>query len=269
MILKRIKTKTCFVITGLMILTSFSAIPLNTVKASSDLEYKEETKNVNILNNDLSNFVYTYEEEGNSYKVVEQTSPDMTHVESKIYIKDSNGKYYLQSELKTDINVTNNIMEIKEISNGKINIETIDVNSFLQGEDDKNVGMQSRAEQPTITGWQHYSTTKGSNKFAKKTASVIAAGLGAAIGATVPGKVVSAFVGGSLSAIAAEIVNSNIDVVYNTQVSYRRWEKFKIGHPRAIGEKVTTTFYKDSARKKQIKSPVTKVFYVERYKHLL
>lgn len=76
-------------------------------------------------NSSLQSMEYTYNENGNTYKVVEKANKDLISVKSDIYLQDISGQYVLESSTTTDVNKDDIIVTKKE--HGKTTRDTIKI----------------------------------------------------------------------------------------------------------------------------------------------
>ena len=94
----------CITSTGLTMLFVFAATEKDSdiIQIASDTTKKGKT-NFKILNDDLINFIYTYEEYGKCFKVKERINATLTDGKSEIYVKDNNGTYVLDTRIWTTV----------------------------------------------------------------------------------------------------------------------------------------------------------------------
>ena len=107
------------------------------------------------------------------------------------------------------------------------------------------------------TNWKYSQTLKTSSKIKKYTLLAVTAVITTAVTYSFLGPVGSAAANG-ISVIAQAIISDNIPNVWITHVFYL---KFMSGTYMAVGEKKVTSVYKNSARTKRIKSPVTTYYW--------
>ncbi|MEK4876945.1 MULTISPECIES: hypothetical protein [Paenibacillus] len=157
--------------------TSISSAESTTSNASSKVE---RTNFQWVVNDDLSNYEYTYEEEGISYRIVESINLEtMTDVSSDIYVKE-NGEYVLSSKVSTKLLDDNNVL-ISTTKDGVITTETIPVESVDSSAPNITEGVNNAASNKIsllagntdLTDWTFQTITRGSNIAAKLTVAAI------------------------------------------------------------------------------------------------
>lgn len=262
-----------------------STIPLENIALakSTDNVASEQIGNKNnlvILNDDLENYVYTYEENGISFKAIEHISSDLKHVDGEIYQKDKNGNYKLYSTLITDVKDGIVTTKTNNLKNHTITIEKMDLTPIIERVEKESeaeidfADIESEVKTVKISSdigtsdysdlgpWEHHTTDYG------KKGELLKVSLGTLI------TVIGALCLGSLSSILAKaalagvqyianyIVNHSISTVYYKKVWYFKYIK-GTKFPRA--EKVNTTFYKNKDRTKQIGDTVVQTYYVSGY----
>lgn len=220
----------------------------NEIQSISDLK---------IIDDSLDNFEYTYEQEGEFYKVVEHIKSN-SEVESQIFKKNKKGNYVLESEKLTVINdgqVKVETVEDNKTTIESFNLDNLEINSntpevqTLAQELNKNSGIVAAAANPPLTDWT-YSRT---DKYSLKTIALTVAALAAVLANRVTGGLAKDFL-----AVASVVISANLPSIYvSTKISYRYIKGTYL--PR--GEKSTKTVYSNSARTKKVGSSVTTIYY--------
>lgn len=120
-------------------------------------------------NPDDTYVVYTYDENGKHYKVVDDANSDYTEVKSQTYILNADGKYSLieNSSLVKDEKNDNMEFSVKKV-NGNSYTEKLPLETNLTQNDSASSfdGIMSvtSSSKPALSGW-HKSTYSGSTKF--------------------------------------------------------------------------------------------------------
>ena len=131
-----------------------------------------ERTNFYLVNSELGNMIYTYDEDGKSYRVEEQISFDMTSSESSVYVKSEDGNYELDYTSSTfvedgDVNIVTNkdgeiSTKIEYINNSNI-LEP----SILKGKSQGDSLIQPLANEigtgSGATKWNYVGTEKTSS----------------------------------------------------------------------------------------------------------
>ncbi|MEG2869362.1 MAG: hypothetical protein RR894_16615 [Terrisporobacter sp.] len=145
---------------------------------------------------------------------------------------------------------------IKNVETGSVETEKVEVDDLISTEETSINDIQSRrpADEPV---WKYSQTLKISTKIAKYTlsavVSIVTTGVGYAFGGPV-----GAVAANTINGIAQMIISENIP---NIWFSHKFYVTFKQGTTSLLGEKKITTVYKNSARTKQIKSPITTYYW--------
>lgn len=160
--------------------------------------------NINILNGSLENLEhleYTYEEDGNLYKVIENINSDLTHIESEVYIQKNNKEFEKVSDIITEFSDTD--VSITTYENGEKLFETLPLKSFenielatytgsnvnlkqINPEDYSEVEISeigTKSSKPEPGKWTYWGDIKYSTKIIEFTVGAVTALLSKTIGA--------------------------------------------------------------------------------------
>lgn len=220
----------------------YLSMPMSS-NAESFLTLDLKNSNIDLKFTSEYSWEYTQEKDGESYKVVEEAIPGTYDVNSKIYKKDKQGNYVLETEIFTTSKNGEQTLEITE--NGKQRIETykIEINN-----DDIDLSNELNKKKETLTKWQ-YSNSYGSNyNITSAVVGVVASGLASILGLP-PGW---AFLVGA----ATSIITAGFKSVYTY---YNKWYKNPVGTTILAGIKKEVTIYETSSKKKIIKGPETHI----------
>lgn len=235
----------CVLILGISIIN-------NTVNVYA--ETTGEKTNFKILTNENEKIIYTYDENGKSYRVEENINPETSKVDSIVYVVSGNGKQIPVSTIETTLE--NDSITIKTTEKNETITETFNLDTLIQTNVNKSnivtpfaneIGAGSGA-----TNWQYSGTIKSSTNIAKYTVGAVRVAIqtiAAAKSATLMQTTAIAVCG----YIAGVIVESRIPTVYYTKEYY---SSFYVGTTRMAGEKVLSSFYSDSARKNKIDTAI-------------
>lgn len=234
----------------------FNAInPTNTQQSSIKSNFNFIQTNIN------DEVVYTYNEDNEIYKVVENINMDLKRINSKIYKLNEVKTWDLISEIKTNITVlplnnNNSIIEIKSTTNNKItSVNKFYINrSFLKNQTNTSMLLSSNSKIKTSSvtyEWRYDGITYGSNKIIKYTLSTVIAVLTAIAGAA-NGDVVTLACAEAINNIAQNIIADNIPTVYWKMKSWTKWLTSGNGLWYTVGSKVEVWYYSDSNRTQQI-----------------
>lgn len=235
--------------TTLTMIMVFSLFSSNVVQAAN-IETESEDKSMNIRTELTflegtpgdNHLVYTYLENGQQYKVVENADTNFMNVNSTIYVMDDEGNYVenksqvLNIQPNGDCRLTTiNTQGISETSQ----IDTFKVVESVNTSTKTNKSSVNRAYTDPGTGEWVTSVWDGNSHIYNMTVSVISAVLSTAIG----GKV-----GAAIGAIATIYFNRNADRAYYHVVD--NWMMSKL-HPVSliIREATHTTYYLDAGHK--------------------
>lgn len=206
-------TKLKKVISIFLVALLFTSINLNTF--AQDLSNTTKT-NFNFISiDDLSNVVYTYQENGKEYMVKEHANEDLTEVSTNIYELNETEDYTLTESYVTNINIENGSIEV--MTTDKNDITTIDhilVKDIVEVSTDQNINTRA------LSGWVHIYNYSGSVKFTKYTLTVVIATLSGAV-ASLSG--ITFITGGAVAgaaSIAQIIVNERLPYAYMKQKGY-------------------------------------------------
>ncbi|GAA6383239.1 MAG: hypothetical protein E7E92_04025 [Clostridiales bacterium] len=240
----------------------------------AEINSEKENKNLVIINDDIDNFIYTYTKNNIKYMVKENSTKDYKHIYSEIYMKNESNKYNLIETRTFDMSNTEITNKIKDSKTQKIKVEKDNISELIESENNginkinklnnfslNNFKMldEARISRTKIetTNWKYSQTLKTSSKIKKYTLLAVTAVITTAVTYSFLGPVGSAAANG-ISVIAQAIISDNIPNVWITHVFYL---KFMSGTYMAVGEKKVTSVYKNSARTKRIKSPVTTYYW--------
>lgn len=189
-----------------------------------------------------NHLVYTYLENGQQYKVVENADDNFMNVNSTIYVMDAEGNYV---ETKSQIlNIQPNgdcLLTTTDVEGNSeaSQIDTVKVVESVNTSTETNESSVTRAYTDPGTGEWITDVWDGSSRIYNLTVTAIGAVLGAAIG----GKV-----GAGLGAVASDYFKRGAEYAYFHVVD--NWMMSKL-HPTTliIRETTHTTYYLDSGHR--------------------
>lgn len=245
-------------------------------KAKADTNNKRT--NFQFISRELDNTVYTYDENGEHYKVVEKGNKDLNYVDSKIYKKDVNGEYQLDYTTVTEI--VDGIAKFETTKNGQTSIETMDLKlsyneqkssnkarSFLNNVELNGGGLITPySDAPGGGGtdlgpWEYNGTFYNSTRIVRYTVIAVTAVLAAVMAPALGGSIYASGASAAVGAIAGDIVSEYISIVYYKRVVYYRHLTLSSGMKVPRAERTTTTVYRDSSRTSVIRGSVTCEYY--------
>ena len=189
-----------------------------------------------------NHLIYTYQENGEQYKVVENADDDFMNVYSTIYVMNSVGDYIKTKSQILNVQPDGNchLTSTDRYGNSEISqIDTTQVVKFVNTSTEVVESSMTRAYTDPGTGEWVTHAWNGSSYIYNMTVTAIGAVLGAAIG----GKV-----GAGIGAIASEYFKKGSDYAYYHVVD--NWMMSKL-YPMTvvIRETTHTTYYLDSGHK--------------------
>lgn len=191
--------------------------------------------------------IYSYIEDGKSYKVIEFSDSEFKNVHSEVYVLNENGNYVHTQNKETEI-ADNGVYTLTTASsNGRIEVEksTLPKQEIIHYESNRVMAGQFYTD-PGTGKWL-YKNYNGDTKIENMTISGITAALGAAIGAFIGGAP-GAIIGSGIGAAASSYFSKSADRAYY-RINYK-WMMSKL-HPVALvlRENCVTKFYLDSGHK--------------------
>lgn len=263
---KRVIAFSLVAVTGFGVAGSANQILASTIplEISSQVENSTGRKNVNIIKLDNNSAIYTYEENGKSYKVIESITDNFDYVSSKIYVLNNSGDYILDSTIITE--VKNGIITVSTTKNGNTVVEKSNLtSSFTSNMSRKESNIQEYSlEYPyeDLTSWEFSGTFKGSDRIKKYTLLAVTAVIANIVNG-LGGGILSSSAVTAVSTVAGAIISDDIPVIYYTQDVYYKYIKdMPTKLPRA--EKTITVFYSDKDRTDKIEK-VTNEYYASGY----
>ncbi|MEK3683499.1 hypothetical protein [Paenibacillus sp. FSL R10-2736] len=242
MVFKSFKAFTAVVLSTSLLFVSLSA-GTGTTYASSSIQDAENVapsrSNLQIINDNFDNYEYTFDENGESFKIIEQISTDLKEVHSQIYKKDNQGDYQLDENKITNIKTDGTVEITTTTSDEQIINESfqLDLSSINVVSSNKNDSLLTVNANPSpLTGWQWSRTDQYSSQIYSLTIAAIIA----ALGAYIPGATAS-----FLAALANLIYLNNVTTVYYTVYVYF---KYIVGTSLPRAELDNTYVYSDKAR---------------------
>lgn len=181
-----------------------------------------------------THLVYTYEQNGNTYKVVENASDDFKKVESIIYLLDANGSFIENSFQESNVDENGNAYVTFKDINGESN--TIVANPV-----DNRQTQSSISPQATDWEWHTYYRDGRTGSLLNLTISVAVSVIAAAVtaGASATGQLIFS----GLSGVASYAITNNISSLYFHSVhNWRHSSKNYV----VIDETIATNYYYDA-----------------------
>lgn len=202
--------------------------------------------------------VYTYESDGTTYKVDEEASDDFSRVDSIIYKKVLNGTYVECA--KQTFTVNNSVFRLETNINEEkfVDIQNISYSNAQESDLDQDMLLETYASDTyngyEVTGWKYIDSISGSNKIINYTITAVTAIITFIITDGVSGGAGAAAAG--VSAVVSKIIDERLKVVY---YYHNYYEKNLVNPPLSlrnfvVGSCWRTTFYKDKAHTKRIRS---------------
>lgn len=239
---------------------TFAATNNNTKVVNKSIDVKKSGKsNFKIWDKNLAHVMYTYDEDGKSYKVVESMDSKLTNGNSKIYVKNiETGDYELDSTLTTTV------------GNGKVTIKTTDVKTNNTTTDSLDLSAKNlnkmkqqggihldyREPDENLTDWEYSAPFFGSSRIKRYTLIAVTGVIAGVIGSL--GTPISGGASGAIGAVAGAIVADEIPLVFWGQDVFY---KYIIGTSTPGAERSLTTFYSDSGRNNQIGDTIVNEYY--------
>ncbi|QLG39942.1 hypothetical protein HW560_18750 [Paenibacillus sp. E222] len=205
-----------------------------------------------------AHLVYTYESNGDTYKVEERANKDFTEVDSTIYVKNAEGEFVKHATQNAIIDTQNSLFQVTTNENGVTETET---QNFGVDPTDlstiPNIPMRpDRGDLITpfdsymggaVSAWYYGSWVDGSSKIERYTVTAVTALLIGLATAANPSAAVATSVIGTM---ALTIVQDQIPLVYYK----RRYAEKKslVATTVIVGSKWDTIFYSNSARTNEL-----------------
>lgn len=208
----------------------FSTFGYQKVSANEKPTYKH---NFIFISTSYDNIEYTYEENGNCYKVIERISEDLKQIQTEVYQKTDFGEYICIQNYTTMIQTKNNGIELKILEDEKQTTKFLDLESLVQ-----NYDLKTRPDMKISSygEWEFVDRHNGSTGFQNFTYGVVVAILVNIVSGGF-GVVGSAVVG----TIAGAIVSERIPVLYYDRMVFY----YREGPALVTKVQVSTTFYYD------------------------
>lgn len=243
---KNFKRLNSAILTMVMILTLFSAtvVQAANIDISSQNESMVARTNLTFLEgiSGDNHLVYTYQENGQQYKVIENADSDFMNVYSTIYVMDSDGSYVETKSQVLNIQADGTCRLTSTDVDGSSEISHINTIKSVESVNTSTEVIESRATRAYTdpgTGEWVTKTWNGSSYIYNMTVTAIGAVIGAAIG----GKI-----GAGIGAIASEYFKKGSDYAYYHVVD--NWMMSKLYPVTVIIREAThTTYYLDSGHR--------------------
>ncbi|WP_313432706.1 hypothetical protein [Siminovitchia terrae] len=241
------KKRKGFIVVSLAVLVIFTLFsPINSLPASASAT-SGEVSNFNEIRNDGKVLEYTYDLDGQSYKNVEVFDADFEGASSKIYKENDSGEYVLVAEKRSVIHDEELIVETKEnnevtVDTYEINTDNLDNNGQINLEE--NITLSNSVTTMKTTGWKYQMTTKTSDNIKRLTAAAIS---------IVAAKVLP-WGGAALVQLGQIAYSLNLPNLYYSIKWY-----YKYNGIMPVSEKKMGYVYKDKARTKLLKGPITTI----------
>lgn len=246
-----------------LVSTIFTSSIFTSISSADSTSNNESSKvgkiNFQLVNDNLNNYEYTYEEDGVFYRIVENIDLEKNDVSSDIYVKE-NGQYVLDSEVSSKLLEDNSLL-ISTTKDGIITNETIPTSSIISEDPQTGINKVEGLNNPIenrisaassdLTDWTFHSITRGSSLSERLTIGAITI-------------VISA-----LTPLAAvKIVTQIANLYYQLNKTNIYWQKqWYYRHtltnpPLPRAERIFTYFYTDSSYNNYIyDSPVMEESY--------
>lgn len=236
--------------------------------ALAELKSTSRKTNFNWISiNDLSHIEYTYNENGESYKVIESANLELTEAHTKIYKKVA-GEYVLISDYTTRIKINDSTIELTTIKGGNLDVVKIKKDDVIAPapieEFNKDTSISSiDTVEVGLTDWIYCGTTQSSSTISEWTFIIVVAILNdVAHNKFTKGQ---SYLVTGVTTVATLVISEYWPKVYDRQYWYNIYETFD-GVPAyvpAVGEKVYTYFYSDSSRTQRIGDVLIDEFIVD------
>lgn len=207
---------------------------------------------------DEQNINYSYELNGEFYKVEEEFTSDFKGVTSRIYKKDKQGEYQLDSKKVTSLDANNKLeIETETIKNNQKTIETFDIQKVDENDQNASINLDTIIESRNdvsiqsgnLTSWQYSTTQKYSSKAKKFTVGALTI-------------IITAAIPWTQAKVALQIANLAYQMnAENVYFSIKVYYKYLTGTKLPRAEKNIAYVYADSKRTKLIGGPITKITY--------
>ncbi|MBT2282619.1 hypothetical protein J7E78_03585 [Paenibacillus polymyxa] len=205
-----------------------------------------------------AHLVYTYESNGDTYKVEERANKDFTEINSTIYVKNAEGKFVEHAIQNAIIDTQNSLFQVTTNENGIIETETqnfgVDTTDLSTI---PNIPVRpDRGDLITpfdsymggaVSAWYYGSWADGSSRIERYTVTAVTALIFALATAANPS---AAVVTTTVGAVALTIVQDQVPLVFYK----RRYAEKKslVATTIIVGSKWDTIFYSNSARTSEI-----------------
>lgn len=224
-------------------------------------QVSEKSNFIFIKTSDIKDIQYSYEQDGKTYLVKESSNDDLTEISTEIYEVDELANVLVDQFVTTIeknddvIIVTQNeddaiTRDIIDIGDGSLASNQIKTFAYKPATGTYTGGLQyDYINHKYYTLWFNAGDVKGSNAIHKFTLTVVIGILSGISG--------NGFIIGGITSCAQYIVDNAISDVYWTRNYEELWEVTYPGRQyigSAVGQKVYTYFYEDSARRSKIGS---------------
>lgn len=211
------------------LITVFALLICNSAFSASAVQIKDDNEGISeltILNDNFENLVYTYRENGKTYKVFEAVNADFTEIcGSKFVLNEISKDFELVDEYQVILDYDTvpgrlNYEILLGEDAGSYSIEILDSTALLESDSGKNAGNQRMITEVLVgppeepgTYWRYMDKYQNDTLIQKRTLAIVSAAIIAAMGYYAAGPIGAAAVGGT-AALAGMIIESGIDVVY-------------------------------------------------------
>jgi hypothetical protein len=245
---KELKRSISIILTLALIVTS--SLIHNTNASAEGLNSKS---NFNFISTNPDYTEYTYDEYGNSYKVIEKANDDMTDISTEIYIKENNNYILLENFTTTVEKIQNNII-INTENNGEITQAIIDISSdeSQNGVSTINFNEINASTSSLLTDWQFSQRTTGNTVVLNWTLTIVTSVIIALVATSMTGTA-GVIAKSAATALARKIIDMAIPILYYSQYIYHKWIK-DVNPSFYRGEKVETFFYEDSGHTRYLQT---------------
>jgi len=214
----------------------------------------QEKQNISFLegNPGDKHLVYTYESEGNTYKVEENANSDLSKVNSVIYLENSDAKFVEYATQNTEVDLKNALVKVTTNENGSINtdiqpLSVIAPNNFDIHDRSGGIKPFDSFMGGPVSSWNYDTWRNGSTRFQRYTVTAVVATLTGIVTLAQPELTV---ISGTVGALAAQIVSDQIPLLYYKQRYAEK--KSLVATSVIVASKWDTIFYTDAGRTSEI-----------------
>lgn len=232
------------------IFSNVMAASVNELDSNISIESQEVRENLTYIQGKPGDeyLVYTYDENGKHYKVIDKSKENFTNVSSEIYVLNENGQYKLIETQSVEVEEDKLVNFVRIPKNGQAIVRNIPIESNAHTElilSDNN-SFLSKSKIPALGAWKSTSIS-GNKNIANMAVSAIIAVIVAVVSEKVNSTVSKALVNG-IGDVANNLYSAKAKTGYYTGTYY--WRTLKNNILVIMAEKNNLKWYSNKKKTK-------------------